>query len=175
MKYGYNSGGIYKVSLMNPKRPTPAYSRWNTMMQRCYNPTHKAYSTYGGAGVKVVEHWHDFQNFAQWYEARCVEGWVMDKDCSGGVGYGPDSVIFVPEQVNQHLKCFSNGASKPRKQKKGWAIKTTDIDNNSLWFGGFDSEESASEFYQSFIREKMKSLVEKFQIPPETADRLLAF
>ena len=40
-----------------------AYSRWNTMLQRCFNPNHKDYPNYGGRGITVCERWLDFLNF----------------------------------------------------------------------------------------------------------------
>jgi hypothetical protein len=42
---------------------TSAYSRWVTMLQRCFNPNHKDYHLYGGRGVTVCERWLDFVNF----------------------------------------------------------------------------------------------------------------
>jgi hypothetical protein len=43
--------------------PTRIYEVWHSMMQRCYNPNHKAYPSYGGRGITVCERWHSFVNF----------------------------------------------------------------------------------------------------------------
>ena len=37
----------------------PMYNRWNTMVMRCHNPTHK----YGALGIKVCDRWRVFTNF----------------------------------------------------------------------------------------------------------------
>jgi hypothetical protein len=42
---------------------TSAYSRWVSMLQRCFNPNHKDYRYYGGRGITVCERWLDFVNF----------------------------------------------------------------------------------------------------------------
>jgi hypothetical protein len=42
---------------------TTTYDTWRQMMARCYNPNHKSYHAYGGAGVKVCTRWHDFSKF----------------------------------------------------------------------------------------------------------------
>jgi hypothetical protein len=44
-------------------RATRIYEVWHAMMQRCYNPNHRAYANYGGRGITVCERWHDFLNF----------------------------------------------------------------------------------------------------------------
>lgn len=105
MKYGYNSGGVWPAS--KDRKPTKEYSRWAALMARVYNPEHKAYKTYGGRGVVVCSAWHDFQVFAQWYSENSVDGWVMDKDSAGGMVYSPEAVIFIPNQVNELLKCYN--------------------------------------------------------------------
>ena len=36
---------------------------WSSMIQRCSNPNHKSYRTYGGRGIRVCEQWLTFENF----------------------------------------------------------------------------------------------------------------
>lgn len=38
-------------------------ARWYGMMARCYNPEHSAFRHYGGRGIEVCKHWHEFANF----------------------------------------------------------------------------------------------------------------
>lgn len=40
------------------------YVLYTNMMQRCYNPEHPNYSTYGGRGIRVCQRWRrSFKNF----------------------------------------------------------------------------------------------------------------
>jgi hypothetical protein len=37
---------------------------WRNMIQRCVNPKHAAYKSYGGRGITVCDRWlHSFDNF----------------------------------------------------------------------------------------------------------------
>ena len=43
---------------------TPEYHSWVAMRVRCTNPSHPAFSRYGGAGIKVCERWiNSFETF----------------------------------------------------------------------------------------------------------------
>ncbi|AMR57734.1 hypothetical protein vB_PsyM_KIL4_0001 [Pseudomonas phage vB_PsyM_KIL4] len=172
MKYGYNSGGGWQVS--KDRKPTKEYSRWATMMSRCYNPKCLAYPDYGGRGVSVCTDWHDFQKFAQWYSENNTEGWVMDKDLHGGLVYSPETVVFVPDQINQILKCYEKPLHGVGKATHTWYAKTVDVDGKQHIKGKFNSPDDAAEYYQWYLREKMKKLVDKYSIPAATAARLLS-
>lgn len=170
MKYGHNSGGVWAVS--KDRKPTKEYSRWATLISRCYNPKNQAYPKYGGKGVTVCDEWHDFQVFAQWYSENNVEGWVMDKDCAGGMVYSPETVIFIPDQVNQLLKCYTEqGVGFSGKH---WFVKTKDVDNKQHYQGKFTSLDTANQYYQRYTLTKMAALVNKYSIPAATAARLLS-
>ena len=42
---------------------TKIYCVWKTMLQRCNNKNHIAFSRYGGKGIKVCNKWKDFSLF----------------------------------------------------------------------------------------------------------------
>lgn len=172
MKYGHNSGGVWAVS--KDRKPTKEYSRWATLMSRCYNPKNQAYPKYGGKGVTVCDEWHDFQVFAQWFSENSIHDWPMDKDCDGSSVYSPDTVVFVPEQVNQLLKCYTIPMCGVKKATNTWYVQTKDVDNNQHVMGKFTSPEAANDYYQGYIRLKMVALVDKYSIPAATAAKLLS-
>lgn len=43
----------------------PLYATWNGMMDRCNNPNHPSYASYGGRGIAVCERWRDPWQFAE--------------------------------------------------------------------------------------------------------------
>lgn len=175
MRYGYNSGGVHKVSVEGRKAPTPAYSRWNTMMQRCYNPNDDSYHKYGGSGVTVHESWHDFQVFAQWYADNMKDGWHMDKDLFGGVQYGPDSVVAVPEPINQHIRNFNQPRYYAvRKSTLTYYCHAVNAYGVRKAYGKFKTRDDAHDFYQGFIRDKMAILVGRYDLPVKVRDKLLS-
>ena len=81
------------------------YKIWEDMMKRCYSKNfHKKRPTY--VDCEVCEEWHNFQNFAKWYEENYyeIEGQKMhlDKDIlfKGNKIYSPQTCIFVPQRIN---------------------------------------------------------------------------
>lgn len=96
---GYLGVGTYKAHLNGIA--TKHYMVWSNMLERCYdsncwsrNPTYK--------GCTVVEEWHNFQNFAKWFEENYIEGYHLDKDIKvkGNKVYGPDTCMFVSKEDN---------------------------------------------------------------------------
>lgn len=101
---GYLGEGKYKVS-ENGKN-TRVYDTWKAMLQRCYSEKeHERHPTY--IGCEVYEGWHNFQNFAKWYDNNYYEvdneKMCLDKDIlnKGNKIYSPDTCIFVPETINK--------------------------------------------------------------------------
>ena len=83
------------------RRATRAYGVWQSMLGRCYNvkvqvkcPTYK--------DCTVCDAWHNFQNFAEWYELNHIEGYQIDKDIKipGNRVYSPETCLFVSPHEN---------------------------------------------------------------------------
>lgn len=114
---GFIGVGNY-VAKVNRKN-TPYYNIWKTMIQRCYDKKfQQKYPTY--KDCTVCEEWHNFQNFAKWYEENYyeVDGEQMhlDKDIivKGNKVYSPETCIFVPERINYlFLKSNSSRGNLP--------------------------------------------------------------
>ena len=99
---GYIGVGKYQGSYK--KQETPAYRAWYAMLARCYctvfqnkNPSYK--------GCSVAPIWHNFQNFAEWYEKNYPTGntrYQLDKDIlvKGNKVYSPDTCKFATNQEN---------------------------------------------------------------------------
>ena len=99
----YLGEGKYKAWKNN--KDTRVYKTWKSMLQRCYDEKlQEKYPTY--KGCVVCDEWHNFQNFAKWYEDNyyevCDEKMCLDKDIlvKGNKIYSPETCIFVPQTIN---------------------------------------------------------------------------
>lgn len=90
---GYRGVGDYATT-------HPSYKIWQAMLQRCYSKEFRQYHNYGGKGVTVCEDWHNFQNFAKWYDDNYIEGYHLDKDAGGGMEYSPSTCTFMSQSDN---------------------------------------------------------------------------
>jgi len=89
-----------------------SYGVWCSMLKRCYSEIHlKNSPTY--KGVTVCKEWHNFQNFAKWFEENYVEGWHLDKDLLSADSkiYSPNTCIFIPQALNSFLSNTSNSSN----------------------------------------------------------------
>ena len=43
--------------------PSPTYTTWRAMLERCGAPNTVSYPNYGGRGITVCDRWKDFRNF----------------------------------------------------------------------------------------------------------------
>lgn len=87
------------------------YSVWASMIQRCYCPKSlKIHPTY--IGCTVCKEWHNFQNFADWFDKNYTEGFELDKDIivKGNKWYSPLTCKFVSvtdNVVEAHAKHYN--------------------------------------------------------------------
>lgn len=89
---------------------TKAYTAWCHMLERVYQPNSERVAR-EYAGTSVHPEWHNFQNFANWFEQhfeifrsvafRCE----LDKDLlfPGNKIYGPYTCCLVPQAINTLL------------------------------------------------------------------------
>ena len=96
---GFIGEGAYQSStiLGHPH----AYKVWSDMIKRVYcdkyhikKPTYKE--------ISLCEEWHNYQNFAEWFDNNYVDGWKIDKDiiCPECKVYSPETCAFVPDDIN---------------------------------------------------------------------------
>ena len=106
---GYIGQGIYTTAKNG--RHTKIYNTWVGLLERCYNP----YCINKNLSYKdcfVCEEWHNYQNFAKWYEENYYEilneKMHLDKDIliKGNKIYSPETCLFVPQRINElFTKC----------------------------------------------------------------------
>lgn len=114
---GYIGEGKYKTKF-NDENSTQ-YSHWKDVLRRCYSKEyHLKKPTY--YGCSVYEEWHNFQNFAKWFDENyyTVDNELMhiDKDIlqKGNKIYSPETCIFVPQTINLlFVKCDKSRGEYP--------------------------------------------------------------
>lgn len=64
-------------------RSHPLYKKmftvWRGMIQRCHNPNHMAYHSYGGRGILVCNRWRHFNNFFDDMHETYIDGLTLDR------------------------------------------------------------------------------------------------
>ena len=89
----------------------PYYSRWCSMLQRCYSKRlHKRRPTY--SDCTVCDEWLLFSNFREWMVTKEWEGKDLDKDIlfEDNKVYSPTKCVFVTPMLNKFL--LDSGASR---------------------------------------------------------------
>ena len=87
---GYNGVGKYIISI-NGKR-TKAAQTWKGILERCYSDEkQEKYPSY--KNVDVFKEWHNYQNFAKWFEENYIEDFHLDKDTNF---LGPSIYRLIP-------------------------------------------------------------------------------
>ncbi|HSE99915.1 MAG TPA: hypothetical protein VLA48_03380 [Nitrososphaeraceae archaeon] len=178
---GYIGVGTYKAEV--GKKVCVNYMVWQGMLRRCYskkykdkNPTYK--------DVTVCEEWHNFQNFAAWFEENHIEGFHLDKDIlvKENKIYSPETCCFVPAEINTLLTktnskrgkypigvCFSK-----RGRKFGASFNK---EGKKLHLGFFNTPEEAFQAYKTAKEEYIKEVADKWrkQITEQTYQALINY
>lgn len=162
--------GIYtkgKYSFGTKNNPTKVYSVWVSMLNRCYSTNFLSKNeTY--KGCSVVEEWHNFQNFAIWFEQNYIEGYQLDKDLliKNNKIYGPNTCCFIPQEVNLLLvnkKRFRGkypiGVSKDKNKFSAKIRKR----NTQCFLGNYNTIEEAFYVYKTNKENYLKLIAEEYK------------
>lgn len=176
--YGVGYLGIGKYKTKENKKHTKCYDIWNKMLRRCYVVDDKNF-TY--KDCTVCEEWHNFQNFAKWYEENYyeVDNEVMDLDkdiiCKGNKVYCPQYCVFVPHRINSLFIKRQNdrgeypiGVTYGKKEKK-FKAQCNDINGKRIYLGCFNNPIDAFNEYKRFKEKIIKQVAEEYKdiIPHE--------
>ena len=99
--------GLYK---------TPEYHVWEKIIDRCYNPKHKQYYSYGGRGIKMCADWRtNPEHFVEWLHSHGWKRGLQIDRINNDLGYYPENCRVVERHTNSNnRKCtrrFPNGDS----------------------------------------------------------------
>lgn len=180
---GYVGEGGFKAT--THKKINSFYNIWRNMLSRCYSkkeqlrfPTYKICS--------VVEEWHNFQNFAQWfyenYNHKVMEGWHLDKDIliKGNKIYSPETCCFVPNEINGlFVKSNSVRGLYPIGVNKKGNKYQSNVSKNSIfeYLGTFDTPEEAFQAYKIVKEDWIKEVADEWrgQITEQTYQALINY
>jgi len=158
------------------RRQTPARNSYDSRKRLIR--THSNYSD-----VTLHPSWENFQNFALWFYKNCVPGWDLDKDIKSKVlgvprQYGPDTCIFVPEELNSFGG--RNAAQRgPYLQGVIWYKQTSRFlarykrNHKSTHIGYYLCEFEAARAYIDKKREYGMELVKKYPTVGEVFEKYL--
>jgi hypothetical protein len=98
--FGVGYIGIGKYGSSHSRKKEASYQCWCDLLKRCYSTEGNKFVTY--KDVTVCVEWHNFQNFAQWFEENYEEGYQLDKDIlvKENKIYSPETCCFVPKEIN---------------------------------------------------------------------------
>lgn len=169
---GYLGDGQYK-SCSGKDNPSKSYMVWRRMIERCYDKRDKRYDLY--KRISVDSKWHNYQNFAEWYNDNVVEGYHLDKDLLGvskGVYmYSEDTCCFLPNMLNNLIKMpckyrlYPYGVTR-KVTKKGFVRYVATY--GTIHLGTFDTMHDAflhyKEYKESLIKEEATKCLEDGKI-----------
>lgn len=161
------------------------YNSWCNMLKRCYDVNNRHYSSYGGAGVRVCDEWHNFQNFAAWYDSQYKEdGWQIDKDllCYGNKLYSAETCMIIPRELNMVIQkrakgeCRLSGVTKHGAKYRA-QISTDKWERGSEYLGLFTTAEDAHRAYIDRKKSVIRELAERWvlKVPDRIYLALLAY
>ncbi|MFQ9297875.1 MAG: AP2 domain-containing protein [Clostridia bacterium] len=187
---GYIGEGEYKVR--ENGKITRVYDTWHSMIQRCYDEKyHEIRHTY--IGCTVDKEWHNFQNFAEWYDRNYykIKGEIMhlDKDIlvKHNKIYSPDTCVFVPQKINTlFIKCDKSrgesviGTSSLKNGKyivHCSMINPVTGESKGKHLGIYETQEKAFEVYKYYKERNIKEVADYFKehIPQRLYDGMYKY
>lgn len=106
-KHGYTSSASHVAK---------EFRAWQSMIDRCTNPSNKSYKNYGGRGITVCDRWLDtFENFLE------------------DIGYAPSKEYSIDRINNNKNYEPSNCQWTTRRKQQRNRRDSIMIGNESLW------------------------------------------
>lgn len=169
---GYIGEGKYNVKENN--KTTECYTKWHSMLQRCYDDKyHIKKPTY--KDCEVCEEWLNYQNFAKWYYENYYkiknETMCLDKDIlvKGNKIYSPSTCIFVPKRINSlFIKSDKARGEYPigvyyYKQTNRFKAQCNNGYKNRINLGYYNTLEEAFNSYKTYKENLIKEVANKYK------------
>lgn len=158
---------------------------WKEMLRRCYNEKRQLRDP-SYIGCSVDSRWHNYQNFAEWYEGHEYRGmeYQLDKDILvvGNKVYSPEACCLVPNEINSILtSCSRARGALPQgvcwdKDKCRYKAQMN-MNGRYKYLGLFKCVDEASKVYkttkEAYVKER--ALHWRDRIAPEVFEALMAW
>lgn len=150
------------------------YEIWKGMLERCYKNNNEGRNHVYNDCI-VCDEWHNFQNFANWYDENYYEindeKMCLDKDIlhKGNKIYSTKTCVFVPQNINKLFtksdRLRGNCAIGVSWDKDKHLYKSTCNDGNkkSVHLGFYTTEEEAFYNYKTYKEKLIKQIADKYK------------
>lgn len=150
----------------------PAYKTWVYMIRRCYD-TKSSYNRPTYENCSVCNEWHDFQNFAEWYENNYYEidndKMQLDKDIliKNNNIYSSDTCCFVNHTINSmftNKKRFRNSIIGSYKRCGKYEVSCENtLLKKKQYLGRFNDENEAFTVYKNYKENNIKAVADHYK------------
>ena len=169
---GYCGIGDYKTKT-NGKH-TKEYLAWRNMLKRCYDD-HPNARDMSYKDCEVCERWHNFQNFAKWYEENYyeVEGETMsiDKDIlvKGNKVYSPETCCIVPLKINTFFSKYNGQrGDMPTgvfvNDCGNYKVMCSNMFGEERYYGTYQTSTEAETVYKKIKNSMIDKVVEEYAL-----------
>lgn len=168
---GYIGEGPYKIRINGKK--TTSYIVWEQIIRRCYSAKQQETTSKSYVDCEVCEEWHNYQNFAQWYEENYYEvpgqHMQVDKDIliKGNKVYSPDTCAIIPQYINtlfirnnRKRGQYPIGVYYNKRAKKYEAMYK--IDGKNKHIGYYTSVNDAFLTYKEYKEDHIKQIADEY-------------
>ena len=185
--YGVGYFGVGKYKGREGGSKSKCYNTWKGIMERSYDKNlkekHKTYEE-----VTCCEEWHNYQNFAKWYEENFYEveneKMHLDKDIlfKNSKVYSPETCVFVPQRINAlFVKSDGTRGDYPigvyfHKREQKYVAQCRILERDQQKFlGYFNTPEEAFQRYKKFKEEYIGQVAEEYKdkIPQRLYEAML--
>jgi hypothetical protein len=147
LKHGYNKTRIFRV--------------YHNIKQRCNNPKHPRYSSYGERGIKLCKEWEEsFESFINWSNSNGYKDNLTLDRKDNNEGYNPNNcrwVTYGTQAINTSIRKDNTTGYKGvslDKKNNNRIRANIQIKGKIKFLGYFNTLEEASEAYEEAFLER---------------------
>lgn len=165
--YKSRVGGVFNKS----------YTTWVNMIRRCYSGD-KKHIHY--QDVTVYVEWHNYQNFAKWFDENSVIDHEIDKDLlfEGNRQYHPSKCTFVPHWLNSLFFVRTRGSSSDLPQgvsfrkSSGRYLVQLSTSYSDRYIGSFNTLDQAHFAYLVAKHAHVKKMISENFVPDQVKEQV---